>query len=255
MRALGAGSDVAERVAVLVDVDRERRALLQLGAAGVARRQGLLAVLDAELDQGWERVEGFLEAPGLVDVDLERQLAGDGANGADALDVEPVAAAELELEAPEAIERLLGAAGHVVGVAEPHRPARRRAGAPQPEQPPDGLAEQLPLQIVQRSVEGGAGRELAGGEPPHHLLERERVVAQQLGVLLDVRPRRPDGLAVVGVGLRLAEAGDAGVAQLDDDDVLGVAGAARDDERLGQLERDDPRGDVHSRNVPTPDRR
>ena len=39
VRALGARGDVVERVAVLVDVDRHRRALLQLHARGVARRR------------------------------------------------------------------------------------------------------------------------------------------------------------------------------------------------------------------------
>ena len=232
-----------------------RRALLQLRAARVAGGQRLLAVLDAELGELRQRLERLVEAPRLVHVDLQRQVARDAAHGAHALDVEPVAAAELELEAPEALERLLGAARHVVGIAEPDRPARRRAGAAQAEEPPDRLAEQLPLQVVERGVDGRAGRELAGGQPLHHLLERERVVAQQLRVLLDVRLRRPDGLAVVVERLRLAEAGDAGVPELDDEHVLAVARAAGDDERLRELERDDPRGDLHGRNVPTPDRR
>ena len=52
--------------------------------------------------------------------------------------------------------------------------------------------------------------------------------------------------------LCLAEARDAGVPELDDHDVLAVPCTARDDERLGQLERHDPRGNVHGRNVPTP---
>ena len=74
-------------------------------------------------------------------------------------------------------------------------------------------------------------------------------------MLLDVRLRRLGRLLVPVVRLRLAEARDAGVPELDDDDVLGVVRAARDHERLGQLERDDPRGDVHRRNVPTSGRR
>ena len=192
-------------------------------------------------DERRERLERFLETPALVDVDLQRQVAGDAAHRTDAVDVEPVTTAELELEAAEAVERLLGAAAHVVGIAEPHRPARRRAGAAQPEQPPDGLAEQLALQVVERGVEGGPRSELARGQPLHHLLERERVVPEQLGVLLDVPPRRVDRLAVVVERLRLAEAGDARVPHLDGDDVLAVPRAARDDERLRQLERRDSR--------------
>ena len=247
--------DVVKRVAVLVDVDRDGRALLELGTARIARGQRLLAVLDAELGQRRQRLEGLLQAPRLVDVDLERQVAGDPADRSDALDVEPVAAAELELEAPEAVERRLCTARHVVGIAEPHRPARRRPGPAQPEQPPDGLAEQLALQVVERGVDRRAGGELAGRQPFQHLLERERIVPQQVGVLLEIRQRRLGGLAVAVDRLRLAEAGHARVPQLDDHDVLAVARAARDDERLREVERDDPRRDVHGRNVPTPDRR
>ena len=95
MGASRARGDVGERVAVLVDVDRERRALLQLQAAFVAGRQRLLAVRDAELRQRRKRLERLIEAPRLVDVDLQRKVAGDCANRPDSLDVEPVAAAEL----------------------------------------------------------------------------------------------------------------------------------------------------------------
>src|SRR4051794_37483331 len=48
VRPLGADGDVGERVAVLVDVDRDRRGGLDLGAGGIAFRQRLLAVLDSE---------------------------------------------------------------------------------------------------------------------------------------------------------------------------------------------------------------
>src|SRR2546430_6624258 len=67
--------------------------------------------------------------------------ARDAAHRAHALDVEAVAAAELEFEAPKPVQCLLGAASHVVGIAEPDRPARRRAGATQPEQAPDRSEE------------------------------------------------------------------------------------------------------------------
>jgi hypothetical protein len=108
---------------------------------------------------------------------------------------------------------------------------------------------------VERGVDGSPRRELSGREPLHHLLERERVVAHELRVLLDVRLRRLGGLAVMIERLRLAEAGDAGVPELDDDGDLAVSRAAGDDERLRKLERDDPGGDLHGRNVPTADRR
>src|SRR5581483_4588198 len=236
VRALGTRGDVAKRVAVLVDEDRERRALLQLGAAGIAGRQRLLAVLDTELGELRQELERLREAPGLVHVHLERQVAGDAADGTDALDVEAVPAAELELEAAEAGERLLRAARHVVGVPEPDRPARRRAGAPQAEEPPDRLAEQLPLQVVESRVDRRARRELACGEPRHDLLERERIVPDRGRVLLDLGKRR---------SRRLAEAGDTRMAQLDDQRLRRVGRSAGDDERLRELELDDPGGDLH----------
>jgi hypothetical protein len=94
---------------------------------------------------------------------------------------------------------------------------------------------------VKRGVEGGSRSELACGQPLHHLLERERIVPEQLSVLLDVRPCRL-GRLVVPVGrLRLAEPRHPRMPQLDDDDILRVHRAARDDERLRQLERRDPR--------------
>ncbi len=98
MRDLRARGDAVEPVAVLVDIDRDRRASLQRPAALVPSPQRLLAVLDPELAQLRQRLERLVERPPLVDVDLERQL-GDSSDGADAVDVEPVGAAELELEA------------------------------------------------------------------------------------------------------------------------------------------------------------
>ena len=119
----------------------------------------------------------------------------------------------------------------LVGGPERRSPSSRQTGWP----------SSLPCRSWRAASRAGSRGELAGGEPLHHLLERERVVPEQLGVLLDVRLRRLDRLAVVVERLRLAEAGDARVPQLDDDDVLAVSRAARDDERLRQLERDDPR--------------
>ena len=69
VRDLGARRDVRERVAVLVDVDRDRRALLQRSPALVAGAERLLAVLDAELRELRERIERLVERPPLVDVD------------------------------------------------------------------------------------------------------------------------------------------------------------------------------------------
>ena len=123
---LGAARHVGERVAVLVDVDRDRRARPQLLGAGIAGRERLLDVRDAELDELRDRVERLVERPPLVHVDLQRQVRA-RADRADALDIEAVAAAELQLQPLEPARDPLRAAGHVVGVAEPDRPRRRRA--------------------------------------------------------------------------------------------------------------------------------
>ena len=94
-------------------------------------------------------------------------------------------------------------------------PARRSPSSRQ-----TGWPSELALQVVERGVERRARRELARREPLDHLLERERVVAQELRVLLDVRQRGLGRLAVAVDRARLAEARDAGVPELDDDDVL-----------------------------------
>ena len=71
VRTLRARGDVGERVAVLVDVDRERRAPLQLRPVRVAGGQRLLAVLELHLREILERL---VERPLLVDVALERKV-------------------------------------------------------------------------------------------------------------------------------------------------------------------------------------
>ena len=71
---LDAGRHVGRDVAVLVDVDRERRALLERRAAGVAGGQRLLAVLDAELRELRQRVERLVERPPFVHVHHQREL-------------------------------------------------------------------------------------------------------------------------------------------------------------------------------------
>ncbi len=86
-------------MAVLVDVDRDGRAALQLGTVRVARRQRLLAVFERHLRAGSSSAS--VERPVLVDVDLKRQI-GRGAHRLHALEVEPVAPAELQLQPPEA---------------------------------------------------------------------------------------------------------------------------------------------------------
>src|ERR671934_73891 len=82
------------------------------------------------------------------------------AHGAHAFHVESVARAELELQPQEAVIDLGGTARHVVGIAEPDRPRGRRSCTPEPEQPPDGNARELPLQVVYSGVERSARCEL-----------------------------------------------------------------------------------------------
>ena len=240
----------ASRMAVLVDVDRERRAGLERRPVRIAGRQRLLAVLDAERGQLRQGVERLVEAPRLVHVHLQRHACR-GGDRAHALDVEAVAAAELQLQPPEAAADLPGTRCHVVGIAEPDRPGRRRPRAAQAEELPHGDAEQLALEVVQRRVERCSCRELARGQPLHDLLERERIVAERAGVLGQVAESRLRRFLVARDRRRLAEARDAVVTDLDPDDILGVAGAARDDERLRELERLDPGRRLHAADANT----
>src|ERR671936_434056 len=66
VRDLGAVADVGERMAVLVDVDGHGRGLLQGRSAGIAGRKWLLAVLDAEIRELRQRLDGLVECPVLV---------------------------------------------------------------------------------------------------------------------------------------------------------------------------------------------
>ena len=164
--------------------------LLELRAARIAGAQGLLDVVDVHARELLNVLERLLEAPVLVDVDLQRQVR-DGADRANPLDVEAVGAAELELEPVEAAADRFGAAGHVVGVSEPDRPGRRRPGAFEAEQPPPE-PEKLSAQVVRGRVDGCLGGLLARalGKPPSDRFERERVVADEVAGLVEERGRR-----------------------------------------------------------------
>ena len=156
VRDLSARSDAVEPVAVLVDVDRDRRALLQRPPALVARAERLLAVRDPELGELRQRLQRLVERPPLVDVHLQRQV-GDGADGAHALDVEPVGTAELQLQPPEA-----GAAFSARRAMSSGSPSQtvQEVGGPRPRQAqqlPDRDAEQLALEVVERAVERRPG--------------------------------------------------------------------------------------------------
>ena len=194
--------------------------------ARVAGAERLLAVLDAELGELRQRLERLVERPPLVDVDLQRQV-GDAAHGADALDVEAVAAAELQLQPPEAraaarsARRAMSSGSpsqtvHEVGGPARGRPSSRHTGRP----------SELPAEVVQRRVERRLRRPLAGLllQPRADLLERERVVAEQSSACSSTNASADSARLVVAVDRRrLAVADDAVVAQLDLDDVVPVA--------------------------------
>ena len=67
------------------------------------------------------------------------------------------------------------------------------------EEPPDRQAGELAAQVVERRVERGLRGHLARtlGEARRDLLERERIVAEQLARLVEERRRGRDRLAVV----------------------------------------------------------
>ena len=141
----------------------------------------------------------------------------------------------------------LGAPGHVVRVAEPDRPGRRRAGPRQPEEPEGRDPEELSLEVVQRRVERRLGRLLARGrgEALADVLECERVGADERPVVVDETHGRFRRLVVALDRRSLAVTRHALVRQGDLDDVGVVRSLARDDERLGELQADDPGGDLH----------
>ena len=242
-----ARGDVGECVAVLVDVHGNRRRLLQLRAVRITRPQRLLAILDTQLRQPGQGVERLLERPVLVHVGLQRDV-GDLAHRADPVDIQAVTASELQLQPAEAPARvcLRGLCGHVARSGEPDRPRRRRPEPLEPEEAPDRLAHELPAEVVQRRVDRRARGELLVRQSPHHLFERERVVAEVGRNGLHVGQRRRRGLVVTVDRRRLPEAGHPVVADLDLDHVCRVLRPARDREGFGQLERDDPGADFHA---------
>ena len=170
------------------------------------------------------------------------------AHRAHALDVEPVAAAELELEPPESRRGRDRPPGHVVWVAEPDRPRRRRTAPREPQEPVDGNTEELPLEVVERCVERALRRLLAldRRKSCSDLLERERIVADEVTVPLDERKRGLRRLAVALDGRRLSAAHLPVVTDRHVDDVGPVLGLTADDERLGELEADDLGAHVHA---------
>ena len=118
VRALGARGDVRERVAVLVHVDGKRRPRASAATPpGSPAGSGCSTYSTPQPGERRDVLERLVELPVLVHVHHQRQL-GRRADRADALHVEAVAAAELELQPAEArIDRL--------GAARPCRRDRR----------------------------------------------------------------------------------------------------------------------------------
>src|SRR5262249_45934103 len=158
----------------------------------------------------------------------------DPSHRADALEVEAVPRAELELKPPETAVRgrLLGSAGHVVGIAEADRPRRRWAFPAKPEQPVDRQAGEPALEGGQGRREGRAGGELLARQAVENVVERERIVAERAGGFLEICERRFRRLVVPLDRRGLPEAALAVVSQLDLDDLGLVLRLPRDDERL-----------------------
>ena len=179
---------------------------------------------------------------------MQRQLR-DRAHRAHTLDVEPVAPAELELQAPEARRGLLGPTGHVVGIAEPDRPRCRRAAARHAEQLPGRASpSSFPCRSWSAASMRGFRRLLARdlARRALDLLERERVVADELPVLARRTQRALRGLLVALDRRRLTVPDDPVVREVHVDDVRQVRRVACDDERLGQAQPDDLGAHLHA---------
>ena len=246
----GAGGDVGKRVAVLVDVDGDRRPLPQHLPAFVTLGQRLLAVLDPELGELWQSVERLVERPPLVHVDLQRQ-GRDRADGADALDVEAVGTAELQLEPAEP-------SGDAAPPGAPCRRGRRatpsrtsagrcagdRAGARWRHRaafPADRAAHRRDR--LSRPARPGSRR--AGRRSPPARTGRHRRGAR--APRRTRAPKPPSPRSARSGPPRLP--GDAVVRDLHLDDVGHVLGLPRDRERLGQAQPNDSGDDLHDASI------
>ena len=110
------------------------------------------------------------------------------------------------------------------------------------EQPPDRLAERLPVDVPERDVDGGVAAHLGAGiaradidaaEPPVVQLDVARILADQIGrdIVVEIggdRPGRPEGLA------RSDQAG------------IGVDAQPEQERKLGEPQRLDA-DDLHER--------
>ena len=182
VRDLRARGDVGERVAVLVDVDRDRRARLQLARRPRRRRGSGCSQYSTPSSASCGSASS---ASSSDHHSLTSTCSGSSvtaAHGAHALDVEPVAAAELQLQPPEA-RRRPSPPGEPCRPDRRARPSTRSAGPSRgrPSSRQTGMPSELALQVVERRVERRTSPPARPdlGEPRADLLERERVVAEQ----------------------------------------------------------------------------
>ena len=131
------------------------------------------------------------------------------------VEVEPVAAAELQLQAPEAARRGgLGAPRHVVGVAEPDRPGGRRPAAAQAEQPAKpGRPASFPCRSW--SAASSAARAACSPGGSAAAISSSAHGSSPSSTVVEPGERGGGGLVVALDRRRLAEARDAVVAHLD----------------------------------------
>ena len=222
---------VGERVHVLVHVDRERRLALELArrpgrppaaAAPRTRRRA-----PASSPDGLERL---VELPVLVDVDLERQVGDCRARRAPARrrarrGRRASASAGGSAGRPRSARRAMSSGSPSQTVHEVGGPPRSR---------PSSCQTGWPTSFPQRSWSAAstaafaawlpgaprAGVPIASSANGSSPSSARRLVQERLGAL--------DALAVVVLRLRLAEARDAVVLELDPEDVLLDAGLAGD---------------------------
>ncbi len=241
----GAARHVAEPVAVLVDVDRDRRALLQRRA----RRRHRPAAAARSTRRRARPAAAAPRAPPRATTTRSRRPAAAGrsrrARHARArrrarrappslsfsrLKRPPTFSARRAMSSGSPSQIVQDVGGPAAG-----RPSRRWTGWPASLPARSWSAPSIAARAA--NSRSGSRRMISssanGSSPTSSACSSTyaRAEARRLVVALDRSA--------------LAEAARPFVAQLDDDDVRGVGRVARDRERLGELERDDPGRDLH----------
>ena len=197
------------------------RARSRASSAGIAGRQGLLGVLDAEVAEALQHAQRERGRPGRIRVDADaRAVSHRGAHGAHARLVDVRREADLEVHRPEAAldpgQRVLG---HLLGVAGDEIGVEGRAVAPRsaPE-PVQRLARDAADDVPERGVDTRERpRDALRAEVRHAGLGVEAapddVGLERIGAddeVLDARDQRPRDVGLPGPhDRRLADAGHA----------------------------------------------